>query len=110
MTCFDVLFIAAAATALCRGWFLGSGWIAVCREYAEAWRAFPSGWRRQLGALACCPVCLSMQFCLWITFLFYLPSVLLPEPFSAAVKLPIYALAAAALVPTSYAKGGPLRW
>lgn len=99
MTFLDVLCLAAATTALCRAWFQGGGWVAAARQRALAWGHFPGGWRHQLGHLLGCPLCLSLQVCLWLALIFIAPSLFLPEPWRDAFKLPLYTLAAAALVP-----------
>jgi hypothetical protein len=84
----------AAAFTLMRAWFNG-GIFAECREHVKAWRA--GG--RLPGELLLCPLCLVSYVCGILVLLFVLPSLFLPWPWSAVVKLPLYIFAAAALVP-----------
>lgn len=94
----DTVLLAAAAFAALRLWFRG-GVFAVAREYCKAYRNAPGRLRRGLGTLLLCPLCLSPYVAAALAALFLAPACLLPEPWSSLARLPLCALAAAALVP-----------
>lgn len=93
----NVFLVAASSFALTRNWFQGSIF-ALRLETAKAWRG-AGGPLGLLGELLTCPLCLSSQLCILLTLLFLLPAEFLASPWAGVVKLPLYALAASALVP-----------
>jgi ABC-type molybdate transport system permease subunit len=93
--------LALAAFTVLRAWFRGS-LFAVWREYAKAWRHSARWWQRELGQLLTCALCLPPHVVFWLAVLCVLPSYWLPAPWEQVVQLPLYVLAAAALIPPSW--------
>jgi len=95
--CLDTLATAGAAFALLRIWFCGSAF-AEYLEYARAWST-GKGPKALLGSLLSCRLCLSVQVSLFLGAVFLLPTLFLPASWANLLRLPVYALAANALIP-----------
>jgi hypothetical protein len=102
----DFLALTLAAGYAANVWLMRGSLFEGPRERLKVWAEPVEGedpdsrtarFRGHVGHLARCRVCLTGQAACWAALLLFLPALFAPAPWDAALKLPVYALAAARL-------------